>query len=309
MRASTSHIAVLLAPLVAAFNAPGYSGLSLVWQDTFSGNGGTSPNGNNWNIITGNLGVNGELETYTSSTRNVQLSGGATLQLVPWRDSSVSGGWTSGRLESKYTFTPAAGRVTVAEAQIRFGSNPTSAKKGIWPAFWLLGDSIRHGTPWPACGELDILETINGQLTGYGTAHCGTNPGGICNEPNGLGGSISIPDQGWHTWRIRFDRTPGNWQSESITWYRDGQQFQQITGSRIGDQNTWNALCHSPLYFIVNVAVGGSWVSLLSFSLPWLLERLHANYDHLKPGYPDGSTQDGYGSMTEVGYVAQYQSN
>ncbi|RHZ45430.1 hypothetical protein CDV55_100691 [Aspergillus turcosus] len=234
---------------------------------------------------TGNPGVNGELETYTNSNRNVQLSGGNTLQLVPWKDSSVSGGWTSGRLESKYVFTPSAGRLTLAEADIRFGTNPTSAKQGIWPAFWILGNSIRSGTPWPQCGELDILETVNGQLTGYGTAHCNVYPGGICNEPNGLGGSITIPDQSWHTWRIIWDRTPSTWQSETITWYMDGQLFHRITGSQIGDSNVWASLCHDPLYFILNVAVGGNW-----------------------PGNPNSATLDGYGSMMEIAYVAVYMS-
>lgn len=250
-----------LASVVSAWAPPSYGGYSLVWSDSFAGSGGTSPNTGNWNIITGNLGVNNELETYTSSTKNVQLSGGSTIQLVPWRDSSVSGGWTSGRVESKYTFTPAAGAQTLAEAEIRFGTNAISNKQGIWPAFWILGDSLRHGTGWPACGELDILETVDGILTGHGTAHCDVNPGGICNEPNGLGGSISIPDQSWHTWRMIWDRNPSSWESETITWYMDGQQFWQISGSRIGDYNTWSALCHSPLYFILNVAVGGNWVS------------------------------------------------
>lgn len=144
-----------LASLALAWAPPSYSGYTLQWSDSFAGSSATLPNSNNWNIITGNLGVNGELETYTSSTANVQLSGGSTLQLVPWKDSSVSGGWTSGRIESKYTFTPSAGKVTIAEANIRFGSNPTSNKQGIWPAFWILGSSIRSGTGWPQCGELD----------------------------------------------------------------------------------------------------------------------------------------------------------
>jgi len=29
----------------------------------------------------------------------------------------------------------------------------------------------------------------------------------------------------------------------------------------------------------------------------------------VQPGYPDGSTLDGYGSMMEVGYVAHYQQS
>ncbi|KAJ4251487.1 hypothetical protein NW762_011472 [Fusarium torreyae] len=274
-----------LAGTALGWGAPGYSGFNLVWQDSFAGSGGSSPNGNNWNTITGYLNVNAELEVYTSSNRNLQLSGGDTLQIVPWRDSSAQNGWTSARIESKYVFTPQAGRLTRVEAPIRFGTSAIANKQGIWPAFWMLGDSLRHGGVWPASGEIDILETVNGQLTGYGTIHCDVYPGGICNEGTGIGGTISIPDQDWHTWRVEIDRRPASWVQESITWYRDGIQFHQVTGGRINNQAVWNTLARSPLYFILNVAVGGTW-----------------------PGYPNGNTQDGYGSMMEVGYVAQYVS-
>ncbi|KAK5996833.1 Glucan endo-1,3-beta-glucosidase A1 [Cladobotryum mycophilum] len=268
-----------------AAQAPTYSGWNLLWQDSFTGAAHSSPNGNNWNIITGNLGVNNELETYSSSTKNVQLSGGTTLQLVPWRDSSVSGGWTSGRIESKYTFTPQAGKKTRAEGSVRFGGNAQNQKQGIWPAFWILGNILRNGGSWPACGEIDILETVNGQTTGHGTLHCNQYPGGICNEPNGLGSSVNIGNYDWHTWRIEVDRTSNNWRTETLTWYLDGKNFHQITGAQINDQNTWNSIAHSPLFFILNVAVGGAW-----------------------PGNPNGSTLDGYGAMMEVSYVATYST-
>jgi beta-glucanase (GH16 family) len=270
MQAKASLLSLFVSAALA-WNAPSYSGYNLIWQSTFPGSSGTLPDQGQWNIITGNLGVNAELETYTSSTRNVQTSGGGTLQIVPWRDSSVSGGWTSGRLESKYTFTPVQGRMTMVESQLRFGGNSINNKKGIWPAFWMLGDSIRHGTAWPACGELDILETVNGQLTGYGTVHCDVYPGGICNEGNGIGNNIAIPNQDWHTWRMIFDLRSSDWNSQSITWFMDNQQFHQITGSRIGNQNVWNSLAHSPMYFLLNVAVGGSWVStlLLLYDTPY----------------------------------------
>jgi beta-glucanase (GH16 family) len=272
MQAKASLLSLFVSGALA-WNAPTYSGYNLVWQSTFPGSSATLPDQSQWNIITGNLGVNAELETYTSSTKNVQTSGGGTLQIVPWKDSSVSGGWTSGRLESKYTFTPVAGKMTMVESQLRFGGNSINNKKGIWPAFWMLGDSIRHGTAWPGCGELDILETVNGQLTGYGTVHCDVYPGGICNEGNGIGNSIAIPNQDWHTWRMIFDRRGSSWQSESITWFMDNQQFHQITGSRIGSQSVWNSLAHSPMYFLLNVAVGGSWVStlLLLYNVPYVI--------------------------------------
>ncbi|KAH6634728.1 concanavalin A-like lectin/glucanase domain-containing protein [Chaetomium sp. MPI-SDFR-AT-0129] len=268
---------------VSASDPPSYDGYTLAWADSFQGPSGSLPNENNWNIIDGNLGVNNELETYRRDPYNVQTSGGTTLQITPRRASD--GSWTSGRLESKYTFTPKSGGRTKAEAGIRFGANDPSTKQGIWPAFWLLGDSIRQGTSWPACGELDVMETVNGQLTGYGTVHCDVSPGGVCNEPSGRGKSVALDSQEWHTWSIVWDLTSGDWGSQSISWFLNGQQFNQITGSSIGNQGVWNSLTTKPLYLLLNVAVGGSW-----------------------PGNPNGNTQDGPGAMMEVAYVAQYHS-
>lgn len=243
---------------VSAEGAPGYSGYRTVWVETFDGAAGAQPNGNNWNIITG-IHVNNEVQDYTSSSQNLQLSGGATVQIVPRKDSS--GKWTSARIESKYTFTPTAGTVTMAEAKLRFGDNAIANKAGLWPAFWLLGDSIRHGTAWPASGEVDIMETVNGQLTGHGTLHCDVYPGGACNEPNGIGGPVGIPDQSWHSWRVVWNRRASTWTGETITWYLDGNQFFQVSGAQINNQGVWNTLAGAPLYFILNVAVGGDWVS------------------------------------------------
>ncbi|KAK1634664.1 family 16 glycosyl hydrolase [Colletotrichum phormii] len=277
-----SNLLLLLPAATRAWDSPNYSGLTRLWQDSFPGASGDPINTGNWNIIT-NLHVNNEIQEYATSRSNLQISGGGTVQIVPQKDGN--GAWTSGRIESRYVFTPAAGRLTVAEAQIRFGDNAIANKKGIWPAFWILGDAIRNGVSWPRCGELDILETVNGQLTGYGTVHCDILPGGACNEPNGIGGNIGIPDQGWHTWRLQIDRRSGNWQTETITWFRDGQQFHQISGARIGSEGIWNTLARAPLFFILNVAVGGNW-----------------------PGNPDGSTIGGWGSMMETAYVAVYRS-
>ena len=251
---------LLKAGFVSASNPPSHGGYSLVWSDSFQGAGGSLPNSDNWNVITGDLGVNGEKETYTNSKHNIQLSGGTTLQIIPLRDSSTSGGWTSGRIESKYTFTPSAGKRTMVEARIRFGSNSPSNKQGIWPAFWMLGRVIHNGGSWPSCGEIDILETIDGRLKGYGTLHCDKSPGGLCNENTGIGSTTSIPDQEWHTWRVVIDRTPGSWTDETLTWYMDGQEFEKIPGSRINNQNVWSAVAHSSLFFILNVAVGGGFV-------------------------------------------------
>lgn len=264
----SSKLLALLAPAgsVLAWSPPEYAGHRLVWADAFGGSSGNLPNQNNWHIVDGNLGVNNELQTYRATPRHVQTSGGGTLQLVPWRDASAApGGWSSGRLESRYVFAPQPGVRTAAEALIRFGPNPPETRRGMWPAFWLLGDAMRHGTGWPGCGEVDIVETVNGLPTGYGTVHCHVFPGGICNEPQGRGAAVAIPNQNdWQRWRVEWDRTPSAWQAETITWSLNGQRFHQISGAQIGDLNVWASLAQRPLYFILNVAVGGDWVCPLA---------------------------------------------
>ncbi|KAG6003925.1 hypothetical protein E4U21_001604 [Claviceps maximensis] len=278
-----SSILLVLAAAVDA-GAPNYPGFTLCWQDNFAGPRGSSPGGY-WNRINGFLNVNGELETYTSSPRNVQLSGGNTVQIVPWRDGNTQKGWTSGRLESRYVFTPSAGKITRVEAAIRFGANSPSTKKGVWPAFWMLGDALRHGKPWPGCGEIDIMEELNGESVGYGTVHCQQYPGGICNEPTGIGSPVNFGRNTFHVWRVEFDRRSNDFKQQALTWFVDGRQFHRVSGSRIGNASVWATLCHNPMFFILNVAVGGGW-----------------------PGYPTDSTRDGYGAMMEVAYVAHYSS-
>lgn len=272
-----------LSSVVAAVEAPNYDGFSRLWQETFSGSSGSSPNGDNWELRQGDLGVNNELQVYTNSNANSQLSGGGSLQIIPRRDGSQPKGWTSARLEGRYIVQPGAGELTRLEASVRFGDANPASKQGIWPAFWMLGESIRHGVDWPGCGEIDILETVNGILEGHGTLHCDVYPGGICNEGQGIGSSIGIPDQSWHTWRIEIDRRDGNFRNQAIRWFMDGQQYHQVTGDRIGNEGVWQAVAQSPLFFILNVAVGGDW-----------------------PGYPNDNTPDGFDSMMEVRYVAHY---
>ncbi|KAL1897745.1 hypothetical protein Cpir12675_002244 [Ceratocystis pirilliformis] len=265
----------------AAWSAPKYTGYSLVWAETFSEDYGAMPSSRHWNIIT-NISVNNESQRYTTSNENLQLSGKGTLRIVP---QLANRKWTSGRIESKYSFSPTDGKKTIAEAFIRFGNNNSGFKKGIWPAFWTLGQTCRTNSTWPSCGEIDILETVNGELTGYGTVHCGETPGGPCKEPSGIQKSTQLPSQSWYRWRVTIDRTTGSWRTESIKWYRDNFLFHTITGAEVGNEIAWESLAHDARYFILNVAVGGTW-----------------------PGATNQTTLGGLGAMMEVGYVAQYES-
>lgn len=251
-----------LAVVTGAWNAPTYGGFTRNFNANFVGKKGYQPNSANWNLIKGDKNDNNEYQRWTADKKNLQFSGEGTLQIVPWRDSKAPKGWTSARIESKYTVTPKAGRITRVEASIRIAGNPANRKQGIWPAFWMMGDAYRKGVAWPSCGEVDILENINGQKTAYGVVHCDKYPGGICNEPNGLVTGTSLPDNKFHVWRLEFDRRNSDYKKQTMTWYMDGKQFHRITGAQINSASVWATLAQKPLYFVLNVSVGGNWVRL-----------------------------------------------
>ncbi|KAK0386660.1 hypothetical protein NLU13_6495 [Sarocladium strictum] len=280
MKFTPTSMALLALPFATAIHSPSVNGMKILFQDTFTGSSGSSPDSKTWNIAR-DVNTNNELQDYTSSNSNIQLSGGQTLQLVPWK--TKDGKWTSGRVETKESWTPKNGKKLRVQAGLRMG--PAANKKGMWPAFWMLGDAVRHGTEWPLCGELDIFEQVNGDGIGHGTVHCDLENGGACNEPLGRGASTDIPDGEFHAWSLVVDRTSRDWRSETIEWGRDGNVFHKLSGADIGDEGVWSTLAHSPYYILLNVAVGGTW-----------------------PGNPDKSTDDGYGNMMEVQYVVVYES-
>ncbi|KAI5920971.1 beta-glucanase [Camillea tinctor] len=277
-----STLLSLLPCLVAGITPPSIQGMSLVWSDDFEGAAGSSPNGDTWNIMDA-IDTNNEVQSYTTSNNNLQISGGGTIQFVPRK--SASGVWTSGRIETKGSWTPEPGKITTLSASILVGSNAAANKQGVWPAFWALGDAMRHGTQWPEAGEIDIFEQVNGLPIGYGTVHCGSTTGGPCLEPLGRATPVAMPTDGFHTWSVKIDRTSDDWTAQTITWQLDGNTFSTLTGATINDAPTWSVLAHSPLYMILNVAVGGDW-----------------------PGLPNDATLDGYGAMMEVQWVAVYSS-
>ncbi|KAI0007420.1 glycoside hydrolase family 16 protein [Xylariaceae sp. FL0662B] len=282
MRFQQSILFSLVPAFAVAIAPPNIEGMKIIWSEDFEGSAGASPNGDAWNIMDA-INTNDEVQTYTTSNKNLQISGGGTVQFVPHK--SPSGLWTSGRIETKGSWTPAPGKVMKIAANILLGDNLALNKQGLWPAFWALGDAMRHGTQWPAAGEIDIFEQVNGLPMGYGTLHCATEANNPCLEPNGLKGTVFMPTDGFHTWGVTIDRTNDDWRQQSISWQLDGETFTTVTGAQMNDAATWSSLAHSPLYLILNVAIGGDW-----------------------PGTPNALTMDGYGSMMEVQWVSVYSS-
>ena len=238
----------------------------LIWSDEFNGSGRVDPV--DWLYDTGtsypggppNWGT-GEVEAYTSSLSNVYQEGGNLHILALQSGTDPLKGWTSGRIETVRTdFQPPPGGGLAVEASIRLPDLSSADAQGYWPAFWMLGAPYRGNYwNWPGIGEIDILENINGLNQWWATLHCGTNPGGPCHEPSGIGGSHAgfTPSlqSSFHTYRIEFDTSLA---PQEIRWYVDGVQRLMVTSNQV-DAATWSQATQHGFFILLNVAIGGGW--------------------------------------------------
>ncbi|THA52930.1 glycoside hydrolase family 16 protein [Streptomyces sp. A1136] len=256
--------AVAVSPPADAAAPPAPTGWSQVFLDDFNGSAGSGVNTADWQYTTGRgypggpsgFGT-GEIETMTADPANVSLDGAGNLRITPRRD--AAGNWTSARVESRRSdFRPPAGGTLRTEARIQMPNVTGAAAKGYWPAFWMLGAPYRgNWWNWPGIGELDIMENVQGLNNEWATMHCGTSPGGPCNETSGIGGQRACVGAtcqgGFHTYAVEWDRSTA---VEEMRFYLDGVAFHTVKANQV-DATTWaNATDHG--YFIIlNVAMGG----------------------------------------------------
>lgn len=202
---------------------------TLVWADEFNG---TSVNTSNWNIDNGNPNVNNEKEYYQSANATV---GGGLLTITARKQTVGGQPYTSAKLTTAGKFQPTYGRI---EASIKL-----PAVQGTWPAFWMLGANISSGTPWPSCGEIDIMEQVNTSNTILGTMHWGING----NQHTQYGNSTTTTPTNFHTYAVE-------WDTNSIRWYVDNTLY--VTGNIANNINGTGAF-HNPFFIILNLAIGG----------------------------------------------------
>jgi beta-glucanase (GH16 family) len=235
------------------------------WTEDFSGPEGSGINPEIWEFDTGQgvFGTN-EIEMMTADRANVHLDGHGDLDLVVRGHGAVGAPgsyWTSGRIQTRSSFTPPPGGQMEVTASI-WQPDPAQGL-GYWPAFWMLGSDP---SAWPADGEIDILEDINGLSEHSGTLHCGNltqrNPDGTtgpCHEPNGIGsGPLPCPgcQAGFHSYSVVIDRRDEN--GQQIRWYLDGTEFFSVSESTVGAA-AWTAAVDHPFSILLNVAVGGTY--------------------------------------------------
>lgn len=237
-------------------------GWVLQWSDEFSGAGVDSTK---WTYDLGAGGWgNKELQSYSAA--NATVAGG---ELIIEARRAADGSYSSARLKTQGLASWRYGKFA-ARIRLPYG-------QGIWPAFWMLGDSIATAG-WPKCGEIDIVEMIGGGENRddsiYGTLHWDAN-----NTHASHGSSAKeLPDpqllrDDYHVFELE-------WNASVIVWRLDGAEFFRTSV----DTALWPTMdeFHRNFFLVLNLAVGGNW-----------------------PGYPDATTV--FPQQMRVDWVRVYQ--
>jgi beta-glucanase (GH16 family) len=223
---------------------------NLVWSDEFDGDNLDTnkwfhqtfgPNEGRW--------FNNELQHYTDSNTNSFVSEG-NLHIVAKKETKEQNGvtldYTSARLNSKYAFT--YGRVDV-RAKLPKGN-------GTWPAIWTLGKNITEQgaywqtqgfgtTPWPACGEIDIME--------HGL-HATNEVSSALHTPSSNGNTINTAKKALPNVAENFHVYSMNWSPNQITFMIDGIGYYTYNPN---DKNAATWPFDLEQFLILNVAMGG----------------------------------------------------
>jgi beta-glucanase (GH16 family) len=209
----------------------------LVWSDEFNG---ASLDQSIWSFQLGQF--NDCVHYSTDLPTNTKVENGK-LQLIALEESYQGYSYTASVIKTKHTVNWRYGRV---EASIKLPST-----NGFVPAFWLLPEDERYGW-WPSSGEIDIMEHPTNEITTiYGTIHSEAYNSFTGSGPRG--GTIDIADaeSAFHLYAIE-------WTPEKIDFFVDDQVYYTFNNEHNGYQ-TWPF--DQPFYIILNMAVGGGWVS------------------------------------------------
>jgi beta-glucanase (GH16 family) len=240
--------------MVSGSGPGGVTQETLIWSDEFTGaTAQSAPNPANWTYDAGSGGWgNKELENYCSygsntppcdsNKPNAYVGNDGYLHIIARQPSP--GVYTSARLKSQGLQSFQYGRL---EARIKMPEG-----QGFWPAFWTLGDDINK-VDWPACGEMDIMESVGSKpSTNYGSIHGKGFTGKLIGTAYNLSDGTKFADA-FHTFGIL-------WSPKLIKFYVDSPTnvYATYTPSSLPKGAVW-PFDRRKFFFILNVAVGGFW--------------------------------------------------
>ena len=223
-----------------------------VWSDEFDGAAGSRIDAAKWSYELADgcpQGIcgwgNNEKEYYTDAPENIALNGQGQLMIVA---RSATAGltcyygpcrYTSGKITTRNKMLAQPGRVV---ARIKLPSG-----QGLWPAFWMLGHTSPT-TPWPDCGEVDIMENKGSQpITTssalHGPGYSGQTP--FAHAHSLASGALAAD---FHSFAVE-------WDSRFVRFFVDDVLHYEITRGAV--ERYGRSVLDQPYFVIINLAVGG----------------------------------------------------
>jgi beta-glucanase (GH16 family) len=214
----------------------------LAWSDEFDYTG--HPDGTKWYYNVGGDGWgNNELEYYTHARlENANVANGV-LNVTARHENYKGAAYTSARLLSKQSWM--YGRFEV-RAKMPGG-------RGTWPAIWMFPLKSAYGGD-PKSGEIDILENVGySPKMAYPTIH--VEHYDAIKKVVSSQKRIATIDSAFHVYALEWTATGMD------VFYDDAHVLSyHPTAAHLNDWRYWPY--DQEFYFILNVAVGGSWGGL-----------------------------------------------
>jgi beta-glucanase (GH16 family) len=225
-------------------------GYKLVWADEFNTQG--KPDSANWSYEEGFV-RNEELQWYqkeNATCKNGLLIIEADRQEKPNAAyDPASKDWRRNRQNIQYT---SACLITSEKQSWLYGRFELKAKidisNGMWPAWWTLGVD----KPWPANGEIDIMEYYRNKL--LANIACAGNNG----KPEWFSNTFNTDSLGGAKWAAKFHVWRMDWTETYIALYIDNTLLNKVNLTSLvnKDGSGFNPF-KQPHYMLLNLAIGG----------------------------------------------------
>jgi beta-glucanase (GH16 family) len=238
------------------------SGYTLVWFDDFDSSKSIK---SNWNYVLGNgteYGLtngwgNGELQTYTSSSKNVRVSNGY-LKIIGRRDDAYN--FTSGKVRTYGTFAigPSGKKKVRIDMRVKIPRGT-----GLWPSITMLPEDSpeyclgcgAYGD-WAQSGAITLAQRVNKDMKYSGGILYGGAPPQV--SASTFDENMNNPAD-FHTFSLDWTTTRMKWMLDGKTVYKakSGRGDPSKGWYTMGDTKSKHAPFNKPFYILVGMALGG----------------------------------------------------
>lgn len=225
-----------------------------IWADEFTQD---TIDQTKWNLQVEPAGrFNKEWQRYVNSSENAYIEDNClVVKAIHEGTEHGMNAYTSARLNTANKFSFKYGKIA-ARIQLPYG-------EGIWPAFWLLGANIDENggdTPWPFCGEIDILELYGSKDDA--AIEVNIHYANDQDKHESMGAITHTLDSG--KFADAFHIFELEWDEEWLKWYVDGTL---IAEKQINDKAYEEF--HHDYFILLNIAVGGEWAGRPDTTTPF----------------------------------------